>query len=199
MKRMFTFALALVMVLSMFAACGKKPAAPTETTTEATTAPAVTGPASALELLEKVWERYGENERFPIMGGNVESNVFDAPGEYDMAYAENMTYNLLIPAEQITNVTAAASMIHAMNANTFTCGAFTLAEGVSVQDFAAAMQAAVQGNMWMCGFPERLVIAAVAEKYVVVAFGVDDAMTPFHTHLMEAYPEAQILFDEPIA
>ena len=123
----------------------------------------------------------------------------DAPGNYDMAYAENMTYNLLVPAEQLTNVAEAASMIHMMNANTFTCGAFKLAEGVSAADFGAAMQAAVQGNMWMCGFPERLLIQSIGGSYVVVAFGINDAMTPFAAHLAEAYPNAETLADEPIA
>ena len=116
-----------------------------------------------------------------------------------MDYAENMTVNLLIPAEQIANVTDVASMIHMMNANTFTCGAFTLAEGVTAEDFGAAMQAAVQGNMWMCGFPETLVIAVVDGAHVLVAFGVNDAMNPFQTHLANVYPEAVTLVNEPIA
>ena len=70
---------------------------------------------------------------------------------------------------------------------------------ISADDFAATMQSAVQGNMWMCGFPERLVIASIGGEYVVVAFGVNDAMTPFFAHLGEAYADAQILVDEPIA
>jgi formate hydrogenlyase subunit 3/multisubunit Na+/H+ antiporter MnhD subunit len=51
----------------------------------------------------------------------------------------------------------------------------------------------------MCGFPERLMIQSVGSEYVVVAFGINDAMTPFATHLAEAYPNAQTLADEPIA
>jgi hypothetical protein len=193
MKKILSIVLALAMVLTM-AACGSADAEPT-TPAAAETA----GPASALELLENVWAQYGDEEKFPIIGGNIEANIMDAPGNYDMAYAENMTYNLLVPAEQIENVSEAASMIHMMNANTFTCGAFKLADGVSVEDFGAAMQAAVQGNMWMCGFPERLLIQSVGSEYVVVAFGINDAMTPFATHLAEAYPNAQTLADEPIA
>ena len=193
MKKLLSVVLALTLALGL-AACGNANAEPTTPpTTEAA------GPASALEILENVWAGYGDEEKFPIIGGNMEANIMDAPGSYDMAYAENMTYNLLVPAEQLANVAEAASMIHMMNANTFTCGAFKLAEGVSAADFGAAMQAAVQGNMWMCGFPERLLIQSIGGEYVVVAFGVNDAMTPFATHLAEAYANAETLVDEPIA
>ena len=193
MKKFLSLVLALTMVLSL-AACGASNAEPTTPAADE-----IAGPVSALEILENVWAGYGDDEKFPIVGGNMEANIMDAPGNYDMAYAENMTYNLLVPAEQLTNVAEAASMIHMMNANTFTCGAFKLAEGVSAANFGAAMQAAVQGNMWMCGFPERLLIQSIGGSYVVVAFGINDAMTPFAAHLAEAYPNAETLADEPIA
>ena len=195
MKKFLSVLLVLSMALSL-AACGSANAEPT---VPETTEPIVAGPTSALEVLENTWALYGDEEKFSIIGGNIENSVMDAPGTYDLAYAENMTYNLLIPAEQIENVTDVASMIHMMNANTFTCGAFKLAEGVSAADFGAAMQAAVQGNQWMCGFPERLLIQSIGGEYVVVAFGIGDAMTPFATHLAEAYPNAETLVDEPIA
>lgn len=206
MKRFFALLLVLTMAMSLFAACGKKDEpAPTEPENEVTeestqeTAPEVTGPASALEILENIWAKYADEEKFSVMGGNMENAIMDAPGKYDLQYAENLTYNLLVPAERIPDVDQAASMIHAMNANTFTCGAFRVAEGVSAGDFATAMNEAIKGNMWMCGFPERQVIVSLEGGYVVMAFGVNDAMTPFFTHLQEAYPEADVLFDEPIA
>ena len=194
MKKFTAIVLAAVLALSVLAGCGGN-AAPE--TTEAT-APAVVVPGSALEILENVWGKYADEEKFPIFGGNMEANIMDAPGNFDMTYAENMTWNLLVPAEQLSNVTEAASMIHMMNANTFTCGVFRLAEGVSAGDFGAAMRSAVQGNQWMCGFPETLVITNIADAYVLVAFGVNDAMNPFQTHLAEAYPEAQNLYNESI-
>ena len=207
MKRFLAMVLVLTMAMSLFAACGKKaetPADPTndattEATTEESTEPQVTGPASALEILENIWGKYADDEKFAVMGGNMENAVMDGPGVYDLQYAENLPYNLLVPVEQIPNVDQVASMIHAMNANTFTCGAFHVADGVSAEDFAAAMNEAIKGNMWMCGFPERQVIVSLEGGFVVIAFGVNDAMTPFFTHLQEAYPEANVLFDEPIA
>lgn len=194
MKKLFTLLLALAMVLSL-AACGNSGS---NDATNGTDSGAANVPANALEVLENIWSGYGDDEKFPVIGGNMESPVDGAPGNYDMAYAENMTYNLLIPADQLTNITEAASMIHMMNANTFTSGVFHLAEGVAAADFAATMQSAVQNNRWMCGFPETLVIATIGGEYVLVAFGINDAMTPFQTHLSAAYPDAEVLYNEAI-
>lgn len=189
MKKIVSIVLVLAMALSLAACGGKK--------TEET-APVQEVPASAVEILEKTWADYAESEKFAIVGGNVEAGIMDAPANYDMAYAENMTYSLLVPAEQITNVAEAASMMHMMNANTFTCGVVHLTEGTDAEAFAQTMRDAIQGNMWMCGFPETLTVAVIEGEYVLIAFGVNDAMNPFMTHFGEAYPEANILFNEAV-
>ena len=189
MKKMTCVALMLVLVLSVFAGCGKT--APVET------APAQQLPASALEILETVWGSYADDEKFPVIGGNIEANIMDAPGNYDMAYAENMTWNLLVPADKLANITEAASMIHMMNANSFTCGVFKI-DGISAADFGAAMKDAVLNNQWMCGFPDSLLIGSFGEAYVLVAFGINDAMTPFQQHLTAVYPDMVTIASEPI-
>ena len=213
MKKIVSLALAGVMMLSL-AACGNgKPAETTapETTApiETTVVPETTAPeaepqapaasAGAVSVLENIWNLYGEDEKFAVIGGNMESPVDGAPGNYDMAYAENLTWNLLIPESEIANVAEAATMIHMMNANTFTCGAVRLAEGADVEAFANTMRDAIQNNQWMCGFPENLTIAVIDGEYVLIAFGVNDAMTPFKAHLAQAYADAEILFNEAIA
>ena len=187
MKKIFALLLATVMILSM-AACGKNE--PTETT-PATTEPTAVA-ASALEILETVWAQFGEDERFFVMGGDFDNLVDGAPGK--AANADFLTGNMIVPADQTANITDAASLIHAMNANTFTCGAYAVADAKA---FATAMQTAIQGNQWMCGFPEKLVIAEVG-GYVVVMFGHGDAVTPFQTKLAAAYPTTNILVDEAI-
>lgn len=190
MKKLISVILALTLVLSL-AACGGNAAQETEGV------PAQEMPASALEILETVWADYAEEEKFPVIGGSMAAPVDGAPGSYDLA-DENITYSLLIPAEQLANVTEAASMIHMMNANTFTCAAFKLAEGVTAADFGAAMKDAVLGNQWMCGFPDSLLIRAFGDSYVVMAFGVNDAMTPFESHLSAAYPGMETIASETI-
>ena len=192
MKKIFAMILAVVMVLSM-TACGGKD------TTETTAPEATVTVGSALEVLENIWAKYGEDEKFAVIGGNMESPVDGAPGNYDMAYAENLTWNLLVPEAEIANIDEAATMIHMMNANTFTCGVVHMAEGADATTFGNTMREAVQGNQWMCGFPDQLTIAVIGGEYVLVAFGVNDAMTPFMNHFAEAYPEVEVLVNEAIA
>ena len=193
MKKIISLVLAAVMVLSMAACNGANNETPDETQ-----APAANVPGSALEILENIWNAYGEDEKFAVIGGNMESPVDGAPGNYDMAYAENLSWNLLVPAEQLASIDEAATMIHMMNANTFTSGVVHLTEGTDAAAFAQVMRDAIQSNRWMCGFPETLTVAVIGGEYVVIAFGVNDAMNPFMTHFAEAFPGADILFNEAI-
>ena len=183
MKKIFALLLAAVMMLSMVA-CGEEKPAETEATPVA---------ASALEILETVWAQFGEDEKFYVMGGDFDNMVDSAPGK--VTNSDFISGNLLVPADQTANITDVAAMIHGMNANTFTCAAYAVADAKA---FATAMQTAIQGNQWMCGFPEKLLIADLG-GYVVVVFGHGDAVTPFQTKLAAAYPTTNVLVDEPIA
>ena len=89
-------------------------------------------------------------------------------------------------------------MIHSMLANNFTSGVVHLAEGVDASAFAAAVHDAIKNNPWMCGFPEKELIAVVDGRYVLIAFGVNDAMNPFQTHFAEVYPNAQIVYNDDL-
>ncbi len=213
MKKIVSLALAAVLALSLVACGNGTPAEttlPTDTTPIETTTPVDTNATEgetqvtpivtgAVGILENIWNLYAEDEKFAVIGGNIEAPVDGAPGNYDMAYAENLTWNLLIPETEIANVAEAATMIHMMNANTFTCGVVRLVEGADVEAFAQVMRDAIQNNQWMCGFPETLTVAVVDGEYVLIAFGVNDAMNPFMTHFGEAYANAEILFNEAVA
>lgn len=193
MKKIFAIVMAAAMALSMLAGCGSEK--PQETTVP-TTAPAEVA-ASPLELLETVWGLYTEEERFPSTGGEISETLTEGPGAYTQLTEDN-SYALLIPADQLGNVKEAASLMHMMNSNTFTCGAYRLAEGVSGESFGEAMKDAIQNNQWMCGFPDKLLIESVGDSFLVVAFGHEEIMDTFKTHLEEAYPMSQVLAEEPI-
>ena len=204
MKKILSLALAAVMALSLVACGGNN----NETTAPETTAPAVettapvtettapivetTAPVTAdangaTTVLQNIWNKI--DEKWAVFGGSdAENPVWDNPGNYDVA-SENLSFQLLVPAEQVANLAEAGSMIHLMNANSFTGAAYKLVEGADQAAFIAAMQDAIKNNPWMCGFPDQLLIAEV-EGYVVVAFGVNDAINPFITALTAAYPEA---------
>lgn len=193
MKKIIAMLLVAVMALGM-AACGSTA---NEDTTPSTTGTKVEAPASALEVLENTWAKYAEDQKFFAMGGfaldeeEVPVTVEGAPGAVeDMSYL----YNLLVPEAEQAGVTEAASLMHAMNANTFTAAAYKVA---NAESFATAMQTAVQGNHWMCGFPEKLLIANVG-GVVVVAYGNGELMGIFQNHLTAAYAGAEILVNEAI-
>lgn len=193
MKKLVSMLLVLVMVAAMTVGCST--VAPAETTTE----PAVAVPASALEILENIWALYGDDEKFFCMGGDMNNPVDNAPGNYSLEDTEMLSYQLYVPADQTANIDQAASLIHAMNTNTFTCGVFHMAEGVDAEAFAAAIRDNVQSAQWMCGFPEKLIVAVVGGEYVLMVFGLNDAVNPFETKLASAYPDAVIAYNEAIA
>lgn len=192
MKKFVSLLLVLVMVAAMAVGCAnEKPAETTE--------PAVAVPASALEILENIWALYGEDEKFFCMGGDFNNPVDNAPGNYSLEDVEMFSYQLYVPAEQVANVESAASLIHGMNVNTFTCGVFHMAEGADANAFATAVRDNVQSAQWMCGFPEKLIVAVVGGEYVLMVFGLNDAVNPFETKLAAAYPDAVISYNEAIA
>lgn len=189
MKKIIAMLLVLTMAMGLVA-CGNNGGA----STTATTTEAVKGPASALEILETVWNSYAEEEKFPTMGGDVNNMVDGAPGKYDLADA-GLTSTLLVPEDQIANVDEAASLVNAMMLNNFTCGAFHVKGDAKA--FAEAMHTAITSNRWMCGMPEKLLIAVIGE-YVVAAFGINDFMTTFEAKLTAAYADANLAYNEAI-
>ncbi len=193
MKKLISLCLVLIMVMTM-AACGNKN---TENPTEPATEPAVEVPASALEILENVWALYSDDEKFPVMGGDANNMVDGAPGAFDLSDGEMATYQLLVPTEELANIDAAASLFHGMMLNNFTCGVFHVTGNAN--DFANAMVEAVKNNQWMCGMPETMHISIIGGEYVLMAFGVGDAMNPFTAKLAEAYPAAETVASESIA
>ncbi len=190
MKKMISMLLALTLVMGL-AACGNQNDAQ-----DTTTAP-MDVPGSALEVLETVWAAYGEEEKFPAAGGDAESMTMDAPGSYSTE-DEGITAMLLVPAEETAKIDSAASLMHAMMSNYFTCGAFHMAEGADAAAFAQTMRDAIASNRWLCAMPEAMVVAVVGGEYVVAAFGLQDNMETFQNKLTAAYPGADVKFSEAI-
>ena len=174
MKKMITLALAAMMLVGMVACGGAKNDVSNGFDT-----------GSATTVLENAWAAYAENEKFPIMGGDYDNNVADAPAKFNHESAEYMEAMLVIPADATAMVDDAASMIHMMNANTFTAGAFHLADASNEEAFVEAVKERIMNNQWMCGFPEKLVIVSDGKGYVVSAFGNGEAIDTFKTKLTE--------------
>ena len=198
MKKLIAMLLALVLVMGLVA-CGNKTnneTTPVDTTADTTPAdmggedavtpddgdidiplipdaPAATNGAS--EVLTNIWNGVAEDSKFFAMGGDFNNMVDGAPGVYSLE-DEGLTSTLLIPAEQIANVDAAASLVHAMMLNNFTAGMFHVTGDVAA--FVEAMHTAIANNPWMCGMPEKMIIAVIDGEYVLACFGINDAVGP---------------------
>ena len=134
MKRTLSLMLALVMAVSLMA-CGKKDDGKADN---------ADAPADSLALLTKVWDSYTDDEKFPAAGGDYETSVDDAPGAFDPSNADNLNFLLTVPTEDASLIDDAASLMHMMNANTFTCGALPVKNGDDelVNTFRDKLQAA---------------------------------------------------------
>ena len=183
MKKIVSLALAVLLVLSL-AACGSKNSG--------------TGDVSeALTLLTTVGASFSEEETCPGRGGDYDHPVDDAPGACDISNADNMDYMLGFPGPSVANLVDAASLMHMMNANTFTCGAYHLSDDVSAADVASSLRDNIMNRQGMCGFPDKLAIATLG-NYVVSVYGDEELVNTFRDKLQAAYSDAAIAYDEMI-
>ena len=212
MKKFATILTALALMLS-FAACGKTDKKPDSTsdasqtenttaTTEPTTdtsAPETDAASDPKALLDAIWNNYKEDDKFPAAGGDYdEVNMVDgAPGNVGLADADSVEHLTGFPAASIGEIDAAASLFHMMNGNSFTCGAYRVKEGTDVDALAQSIRDAIQGRRWMCGFPDKIVVATV-DNYIVSVFGLEDLVDNFRDTMLAVYPATSVVFDEPI-
>ncbi len=194
MKKWMAILLAVLLTLGMTACAG--------TTDGGTSSQALEAPSieSAVELLTTVWNTYGEDEKFPAIGGDMsEENLTEnAPGTFDVADTTALDTTLALPASAAEKIDDAASLVHMMNANNFTCGAFHVKDAVDVGRVATDIQDNVLTRQWICGFPNKLVVMRVG-NYVVSFFGSTEIVDTFRDKLTAAYPTAMVDCETDIA
>ena len=172
---------------------------PTETPKPET--PAEDKPAAAVDdaltILNAIWNTYSDEEKFPAAGGDSEHAVDGAPGSFDASNADNLSYLLTFPADDASLIDSAASLVHMMNLNTFTCGAFHVADANNVARLADDLRTTIQAKRWMCGFPDKLVIVTVGQS-VFSVYGNEELVNTFRDKLLASYPTAAAVYDEAI-
>lgn len=172
---------------------------PTETPKPET--PAEDKPAAAVDdaltILNAIWNTYSDEEKFPAAGGDSEHAVDGAPGSFDASNADNLSYLLTFPADDASLIDSAASLVHMMNLNTFTCGAFHVADANNVARLADDLRTTIQAKHWMCGFPDKLVIVTVGQS-VFSVYGNEELVNTFRDKLLASYPTATAVYDEAI-
>ena len=203
MKKIVSILLVALLTLSL-AACGSKNTdgqddkKPNDQNVTETKDPGSV--QNALELLTTVWDSHTEDEKFPSAGGDMseENMATGAPGKFAVTDTEALDATLGFPAASAEKIDDAASLVHMMNANTFTCGAFHVANSDDVADIATALKDHIMQRQWLCGFPDKLVIITAGD-YVISVFGASDFVDTFQAKLTAVYPSAKVICDEPIA
>lgn len=185
MKKTLSLLLALAMLAALFGCGGKSGQQQEELSVK-----------DATELLSTVWNSYSEDEKFPVSGGDMENGNFEGPGAFQTDDGEVLDSVLGLPQDMVDKIDGAASLMHMMNANTFTCGAFHVKKAEDITGLAAALRDNMQARQWMCGFPDKLVVIQL-DQYVISMFGKTPVDT-FRDKLLSAYPDAVILHEEAI-
>ena len=172
MKKMITFILGAAMAISLVGCSGNNGSSNHGGSGDGSTS----SYSSAVEVLETVYGVYSEDQKFPIGGGDSEHMTTDAPGAFDVSKTEELTSTLSLPESETTHIDDAASMIHMMNANTFTGAAYHLT-----------------GDM-----PDTLVVINVDGQYVIAAYGADDLVETFKDNALSALDGAEAIIDTPV-
>ena len=194
MKKILALLLAAVMVLSL-AACTDKGS---EGGATSPSGAQTNQPKSALEILEKVWSKYSTDEKFPATGGSEKHMEEDKPGKFDVSDAEALDFELGFPKAQASEIDDAASLMHMLNQNNFSCGVYHVKDSGNAEALAGKIKENILARQWQCGIPEKLVILTVGD-YIVSVFGAGELTDTFVAKLSAEYSSAKQLFDVPIA
>lgn len=183
-----------------------KPASTKPTTTkpaDTTKTPEPEEPAevkisSPSELINSAWALFSEDEKFPVAGGDLSSgDVVDGAGPFSLDNPDELDRLTGFPASEVGKIDSAASMIHMMNTNTFSTGAYHVVEGTDTAALCKSIRDNIASIRWMCGFPDKFIVAEVGD-YIVCAYGLEDLIDSYVKHMSEAYPFTTIVFEENI-
>lgn len=174
-----------------------------EETTPVEDAPTTDDTASyftAVELYELIWDNYGENNKFPVGGGDAD-NMAEAPALYQLNDDNKDSFQYLLHVsddEYAMLENDAATLQHMMNTNTFCSAVVKLADPDKAADFAESYKTTVQAQHWMCGFPDTVVVISMGD-YVVMAYGLDDNIQNLITACQSVDANATVLVEAPAA
>ena len=189
MKKIIAFVLALPLAFGLFACSSGSE----------NSADADVSYIDSLSVLTAVWEALPEDAVFAAMGGDAENAVMDAPGVHSLEAIDSLTANFAIPADLVASIDDAATVMHAMNSNTLTAIACHLVEGADTGAAVSTIQTEIEGKQWMCGCPDRYVIAEVPGNYLLLVYGVQDVASPFIDAMSAYLMGCEIVVDAPLA
>ena len=122
----------------------------------------------------------------------------DGPGKYDVSDVEGLDAQLGFPQASVALIEDAASLVHMMNANTFTAGAYYVSDANEVELLVEDMKDNIMNRQCICGFPDTLIIVGIGDNTVVSAFGNAEIIDTFETKLLSVYDGAKVLCEESL-
>ena len=149
----------------------------------------------AEDVLTKVWACYDEEDKFSIIGGDVDNMAMGYPCNFNLIYVEEMESRLGVPESAAEMLADAASMADEMDSFKYTAAAYALKDSSDVIEFRTAVEETLLKKSWGEETPEKLVIAVVDESYVVVAFGQADRMETF-VEILEYATDAEVVVNK---
>ena len=206
MKKVITFILTAMMITGLVS-CSKdkeKSSSTKDNTSSSVSESSSEAEASLaespLEVLNTVWATYEEAEKFPIAGGDFseENNNMEGPGKFSIEDAEAIDSQLGFPVASIAKIEDAASIVHMMNANTFTCGTYRVKKGEDIKAVADEIKANIIARQWMCGIPEKYAILTAGED-VICVFGAVNIVDVFTAKVKTSYPTTETVSEDNIA
>jgi hypothetical protein len=135
------------------------------------------------------------------MGGDYDNVVENAPGAFDLSHAEaaaNIDSLISFPSEHIDKIDSAASLIHSMNANIFTAGAFRFQTADAARTMAATIKNHILTKQFICGTPEKLIIVYAPDNYLIVAYGGNAALDPFIAKTKAVISGCELLVEQAL-
>lgn len=167
MKKLLSILLAFMMVISIVGCSSNEPSS-----TPSNTEPQSPVIESAVDFYTEVWAAFGADNQFPASGGDAD-NAAEGPAKFALseANADSFKHMLKVTDELYDMLDDdVATLQHMMNLNTFSSAVAKLKDPSKTSEFAEAYKTAIQGQRWMCGFPDKVVVISVGD-YVVMAYG----------------------------
>ena len=125
------------------------------------------------------------------------------PTDNEEALATAQAY-FVMSAENVAMAAEMAHLMHGMNANTFTAGAFVLKADADKEAFIASATESVKNNRWMCGTPEKFVVITVGDV-IITAFGhagvtefSANTIPTFVNNVKACYENAEVVVEESL-
>lgn len=156
-----------------------------------------TADTQCAEILKDIWTAYTPEDRFFVYGGSPQRPVENGPGDVLPADTQFLTDSFFVPRQLFYSIAEGASLQHQINPKLFSCAVLKITK-TQEEAFAQVMRGSIRGVRWQGSRPERYLIAAPREEFILVAFGNREMIKTFSQYLQQACEQGRILYEEPI-